>query len=62
MMAAAELVARTKRIGMDKLELPVHDESSAWIVTVRKGGIREHTLSNSDGDSANAGQNDGKMP
>jgi hypothetical protein len=62
MMVAAELVARAKQMGLDKLELPVNDESSVWTVTVKKAGIREHLLPSSDGDGANAGQNDGTMP
>jgi hypothetical protein len=61
MMVAAELVARAKRIGLEKLELPINDQSSVWTVTVKKAGIREHLVPGSDGDGANRGQHDGKM-
>ena len=38
-IAAAELVARTKIVGLSELELPVPDESGVWAVRVKKLGI-----------------------
>jgi hypothetical protein len=61
MMVAAELVARAKRIGMAKLELPIQDESSEWTVTVKRSGLREHGEPSADGHGANGGQRDGKV-
>jgi hypothetical protein len=61
MMVAAELVARAKRIGMAKLELPIQDESSEWTVTVKRSGLREHEEPSADGHGANGGQRDGKV-
>ena len=40
-LAAAELIARTKKIPTDKLELPIVDQSCVWAVTVKRMGIRE---------------------
>jgi len=38
-LAAAELIARTKRVGMTELELPLIDENYTWVVTVKRMGI-----------------------
>jgi len=40
-IAAAELVACAKTVGLTELELPIPDESSVWAVTVKKLGIRK---------------------
>jgi hypothetical protein len=65
-MLAAELVARAKRIGMAKLELPIKDESTQWTVTVKRADLTEHQVPSADGhgaegNGANRGQDDGKM-
>jgi hypothetical protein len=65
-MLAAELVARAKRIGMAKLELPIKDESTQWTVTVQRTDRTEHQGPSADGhgvdgNGANRGQHDGKM-
>jgi hypothetical protein len=65
-MLAAELVARAKRIGMAKLELPIKDESALWTVTVQRADRTEHQVPGADGhgvdgNGANRGQHDGKM-
>jgi hypothetical protein len=39
-MAAAELIARTKTVGLTELELPLVDEDCAWVVTVKRIGIQ----------------------
>jgi hypothetical protein len=39
-VAAAELVAHAKIVGLTELELAVPDESGVWAVTVKKLGIR----------------------
>jgi hypothetical protein len=41
LMAAAELVSRTKTVGLDELELPIVDETAVWQVNVKRLGIRE---------------------
>jgi hypothetical protein len=46
---AAELVARAKRIGMAKLELPIKDESTQWTVTVKRADLTEHQVHSADG-------------
>jgi hypothetical protein len=56
MMVAAELVARAKRIGMAKLELPIQDESTVWTVTVKRAGIREYEEPSVDGHGASGGR------
>jgi hypothetical protein len=38
-LAATELIARTKRVGMTELELPLIDENYTWVVTVKRVGI-----------------------
>lgn len=40
-LAAAELIALTKKIPTDALELPIVDQSCVWAVTVKKMGICE---------------------
>jgi hypothetical protein len=60
-MLAAELVARAKRIGMAKLELPIKDESTQWTVTVKRADVREHQVHTADGHTANGTQHDGKL-
>jgi hypothetical protein len=39
-MAAAELVAKVKKTDKSECELPIVDESSVWIVSVKKVGIK----------------------
>jgi len=39
-LAAAELIMRTKRVGLTELELPLIDENCAWVVTVKRLGIQ----------------------
>jgi hypothetical protein len=39
-MAAAELIAHTKNVGLEQLELPLIDENGVWIVTVKRMGIQ----------------------
>jgi hypothetical protein len=39
-LAAAELIARTKRVGLAELELPLVDENCTWIVTVKRMGVK----------------------
>jgi hypothetical protein len=62
MMSAADLVIRAKTIGLNKLELPIKDESSEWTVTVKRAGTSEYERPGVDGHGANGGQRDGKMP
>jgi hypothetical protein len=38
-LAAAELIAHAKTVGLAELQLPVVDESNVWAVTVKKMGI-----------------------
>lgn len=62
MMDAADLVARAKAVGLHKLELPISDQSTQWIVTVKKVDMGEHQEPSSDGNGARLGQRYGKMP
>jgi hypothetical protein len=39
MISALELVAHVKQMQSTELELPVVDDSGAWIVTVKRMGI-----------------------
>ena len=39
-IAAAEMVACAKTVGLTELEFPIPDESCVWAVTVKKMGIR----------------------
>jgi hypothetical protein len=39
-LAAAELIAHTKRVGLTELELPLVDEDGTWVVTVKRLGIQ----------------------
>ena len=41
LMAAAELVVHTKKIGLHELEFPLPDDGCVWVVNVRKLGIRD---------------------
>jgi hypothetical protein len=41
LMLAAELIARVKRVGMTKLQLPIEDEHGTWIVNITKSGVFE---------------------
>jgi hypothetical protein len=38
-LAAAELIAHAKTVGLTELDLPIVDEASVWVVTVKKMGI-----------------------
>jgi hypothetical protein len=58
-MTAAELVARVKRIGTAKLELPISDGSNEWIVTVKKRGNDTGQAFTSDGFRDHDGSHDG---
>jgi hypothetical protein len=40
-LAATELVSRTKTVGLAELEIPILDESCVWKVTVTKMGISD---------------------
>jgi hypothetical protein len=59
-MLAAELVARAKKIGMAKLELPITDQSGLWTVTVKRADMQEQVEPTADGHGANGGHRDGK--
>jgi hypothetical protein len=39
-MAAAELVAQVKSMKLDEFELPIIDQSCAWVVAVKRIGIK----------------------
>jgi hypothetical protein len=39
-LAAAELIARTKRVDLAELELPLVDENCTWIVAVKRMGVK----------------------
>jgi hypothetical protein len=40
-IAADELVAHARAVGIEELELPIPDDSGVWAVTVKKLKIRE---------------------
>jgi len=62
MTLAVELVARANRIGMEKLELRIPDQSGSWTVIVKKSGLTEHQVPDADGNGAHRDQHDGKIP
>jgi hypothetical protein len=39
-LVASQLIEHVKRIQSDELELPIIDESSLWLVTIKRMGIR----------------------
>jgi hypothetical protein len=58
-LAAEELVIRTRTVGLDKLELRIPDQSGSWTVTVRKTGTRGPEEPSADGHSGNGARHDG---
>jgi hypothetical protein len=39
-LAAAQLVAQIKSMKLDEFELPIIDQSCAWVVAVKRIGIK----------------------